>query len=195
MLEPSFLERIPPRLNVSVERETFPRLLAAAGPAVRVPHRRVLARHRHAREVPAGAHRRAARRVGRPPTPGARELAEGIWTQGDATIEPGATVLAPVLLGPGARVQSGARVRGSVLGAGAVVERGAVLEVAVLHEEARVSHDSTVDHSVVGRHAVVKPDVVLDGEHARRRRRRPSRREPGSPAAGIRPSASSVPAP
>ena len=120
--------------------------------------------------------------VGRPPTPGARELSEGIWTQGDATIEPGATVLAPTLLGPGAHVQSGARVRGSVLGAGAVVEPGAVLEVAVLHEEARVSHDSTVDHSVVGRHTVVKPDVMLDGEHARRRRRRPSRREPGSPA-------------
>ena len=101
VLEPSFLDRIPPRLNVSVERETFPRLLATARAAVRLPHRRVLARHRDAGEVPA---RRTstccAAPSGRPPTPGARELSEGIWTQGDATIEPGATVLAPTLLGP-----------------------------------------------------------------------------------------------
>ena len=31
MLEPAFLRRIPPRLNVSVERETFPRMLAEPG--------------------------------------------------------------------------------------------------------------------------------------------------------------------
>ena len=61
VLEPSFLERIPPRLNVSVERETFPRLLEHPGPSVRVPYRRVLARHRNAGEVPRGAHRRVAR--------------------------------------------------------------------------------------------------------------------------------------
>ena len=70
-------------------------------------------------------------------------------------------MLAPALLGPGARVQSGARVRGSVLGAGAIVEQGVVLETAVLHDEARVSHDSTIDHAVVGRNTVVKPDVAL----------------------------------
>ena len=31
VLEPAFLRRIPPRLNVSVERETFPRMLAQPG--------------------------------------------------------------------------------------------------------------------------------------------------------------------
>ena len=164
VLEPSFLDRIPPRLNVSVERETFPRLLEHPG--------RLFGFRSDAYWLDIGtpakylqAHADALRgRVGRPPTPGARELSEGIWTQGDATIEPGATVLSPALLGPGARVESGARVRDSVLGSGAVVERGAVLEAAVLHEGARVSHDSTVDHAVVGRHTVVKPDVVLSAQ-------------------------------
>jgi NDP-sugar pyrophosphorylase family protein len=161
VLEPGFLDRIPPRLNVSVERETFPRLLEQPGRLfgfrtdaywldIGTPEKYLQA---HV-DVLRGA-------VGRPPTPGARELSEGIWTQGDAIIEPGATVLAPTLLGPSSHVQSGARVRGSVLGAGAVVERGAVLETAVLHEEARISHDSTVDHSVVGPRTVVKPDVML----------------------------------
>jgi NDP-sugar pyrophosphorylase family protein len=161
VLEPSFLDRIPPRLNVSVERETFPRLLEHPG--------RLFGFRTDAYWLDIGtpekylqAHTDVLRGlVGRPPTPGARELSEGIWTQGDATIEPGATVLAPTLLGASARVHSGARVRCSVLGAGSIVESGAVLEAAVLHEEARVSHDSTVDHSVVGRHTVVKPDVIL----------------------------------
>jgi mannose-1-phosphate guanylyltransferase len=161
VLEPAFLDRIPPRLNVSVERETFPRLLEHPG--------RLFGFRTDAYWLDIGtpekyleAHIDVLRgSVGRPPTPGARELSEGIWTQGDATIEPGATVLAPTLLGPGSHVHTGARVRGSVLGAGSIVEPGAVLEVAVLHEEARVSHDSTVDHSVVGRHTVVKPDVML----------------------------------
>jgi mannose-1-phosphate guanylyltransferase len=161
VLEPSFLYRIPPRLNVSVERETFPRLLQQPG--------RLFGFRTDAYWLDIGTPEKYLQAhldvlngsVGRPPTPGARELSEGIWTQGDATIDPGATVLAPTLLGPRARVQSGARVRGSVLGAGAVVEQGAVLESAVLHEEARVLHDSTVDHSVVGRHSVVRPDVML----------------------------------
>jgi len=161
VLEPSFLDRIPPRLNVSVERETFPRLLEHPGRLfgfrsdsywldIGTPEKYLQAHS----DVLRGC-------VGRPPTPGARELSEGIWTQGDATIEPGATVLAPALLGPSAHVHSGARVRGSVLGAGSIVEPGAVLEAAVLHAEARISHDSTIDHSVVGRHTVVKPNVML----------------------------------
>jgi len=161
VLEPEFLHRIPSRLNVSVERETFPRLLQQPGRLfgyrtdaywldIGTPEKYLEAHI----DVLQGA-------VGRPPTPGAHELSEGIWTQGDATIEPGATVLAPALLGPNARIQSGARVRGSVLGAGAVVEGGAVLETAVLHTEARVSHDSTVDHSVVGCRSVLKPNVML----------------------------------
>jgi mannose-1-phosphate guanylyltransferase len=161
VLEPSFLYRIPPRLNVSVERETFPRLLQQPG--------RLFGFRTDAYWLDIGTPEKYLQAhldvlngsVGRPPTPGAHELSEGIWTQGDATIDPGATVLAPTLLGPRSRVQAGARVRGSVLGAGAVVEQGAVLESAVLHEEARVSHDSTVDHSVIGGRSVVRPDVML----------------------------------
>jgi len=161
VIEPPFLDRIPPRLSVSVERETFPRLLERSG--------RLFGFKTDAYWLDIGtpekyleAHLDALRgKVGRPPTPGARELSADIWTQGDATIEPGATVLAPALLGPGAHVQSGARVRASVLGAGAIVEQGAVLETAVLHDEARISHDSKIDHTVVGRNTVVKPDVML----------------------------------
>ncbi len=162
VLEPSFLDRIPPRLNVSVERETFPRLLQQPGRLfgyrtdaywidIGTPEKYVQAHT----DVLGGA-------VGAPPAPDAQELAPGVWAQGDGTIEEGAEVVAPLLLGPGARVEAGARAQRSALGADAVVQAGAVLESAVLHAGALVSHGSVVDHSVVGRHTVVKPEVVLD---------------------------------
>ena len=195
VLEPSFLDRIPPRLNVSVERETFPRLLEHPG--------RLFGFRTDAYWLDIGtpekylqAHIDVLRgSVGRPPTPGARELSEGIWTQGDATIEPGATVLAPALLGPGAHVHSGARVRGSVLGAGSHrrARRGARGRGAarrgprLARQHRRPLGGRSAHRREARRHA--------DGEHARRRRRDGRVGHPDLRRAGFRPSASSVPAP
>jgi NDP-sugar pyrophosphorylase family protein len=164
VIEPAFLERVPARLMVSVEREIFPRMLVQRG---------LLYGYRSTSYwldigTPAKyleAHADALDgRLGSPPAPGAREAAAGIWVQGDAAIDPAAIVEPPVLMGPGARVDAGARVRRSVLGAGAVVESGAELDGAVLHEGARVSHGSSVIASVVGRDAVLKPEVALGDE-------------------------------
>ena len=113
VIEPPFLDRIPPRLNVSVERETFPRLLEQSG--------RLFGYKTDAYWLDIGtpekyleAHLDVLRGfVGRPPAPGARLLSEDVWTQGDATIEPGATILAPALDRPGrprAVRRAGARV-------------------------------------------------------------------------------------
>jgi len=164
VLEPAFLRRIPPRLNVSVERETFPRMLARPGLLygyqsdaywldIGTPEKYLEA---HADAL--------SGRLSVPPAPGAREAQPGVWVQGDATIEPGAIVEGPVLVGDAARIEAGACVRASVLGAGAAVEAGAVLERAVLHAGARVSHGGRVVDSVVGADAVLKPDVSLTGE-------------------------------
>jgi mannose-1-phosphate guanylyltransferase len=164
VLEPSFLRRIPPRLNVSVERETFPRMLAKPGVLfgyqsdaywldIGTPEKYLEA---HADAL--------AGKLSNPPAPGARETEPGVWVQGEATIEPGAQVEAPVLIGEGARIEAGARVRASVLGAGAVVEARAELDGAVLHTGARVSHGGHVRDSVVGGFAVLKPDVALAAE-------------------------------
>lgn len=161
IVEPTFLERIPPRLNVSVERETFPRMLARPGMLfgyqsdaywldIGTPEKYLQAHH----DVLTG-------RIGLPPAKNAREVEPGVWVQGSGTIEPGATLQGPLLIGDGARVEADARVRRSTLGAGAVVERGAELDGAVLHAGARVSHGSTVHDSVVGADAVLKPEVSL----------------------------------
>ncbi|HEV7524493.1 MAG TPA: NDP-sugar synthase [Acidimicrobiia bacterium] len=164
VVEPSFLQRIPPRLNVSVERETFPRMLAEPGLLfgyqsdaywldIGTPEKYLQA---HADAL--------AGRLSLPPAPGAREVAAGVWMQGEATIEPDAHIEGPVLIGAGARIEGGARVHASVLGADAVVEARAELDGAVLQDGARVSHGGRVRDSVVGAYAVLKPDVSLAAE-------------------------------
>jgi NDP-sugar pyrophosphorylase family protein len=160
VLEPGFLDRIPPRLNVSVERETFPRLLEQPGRLfgyrsdgywldIGTPAKYLEAQV----DVLAG-------RAGGPPS-SARESAPGVFVDIDATIEPDATIVAPALFGPGARVEAGATVRSSVIGPGAVVEHGADLDRAVLHTGARVGHGSVIHATVLGTDAVSKPEVVL----------------------------------
>ncbi|MDQ1381912.1 MAG: mannose-phosphate guanylyltransferase [Actinomycetota bacterium] len=164
VLEPAFLQRIPPRLNVSVERETFPRMLAEPGLLfgyqsdaywldIGTPQKYLEA---HADAL--------AGRLSNPPAPGAREASPGVWIQGGATIEPDAQIEAPVLIGDGARIEADARVRASVVGPGAVVESRAEVDGAVLQSGARVSHGSSVRDSVVGADAVLKPDVFLSAE-------------------------------
>jgi NDP-sugar pyrophosphorylase family protein len=157
VLEPAFLRRIPPRLNVSVERETFPRVLAQPGLLygyrsdaywldIGTPEKYLEA---HA-DLLAG-------RLGLPPADGAREVAAGVWVQGDVTIEREARLDAPVLIGDGARVERDARVARSVLGPGSCVESGGRVDGAALLRGACVRRGAGVLGSVLGE------DAVLDG--------------------------------
>ena len=171
VLEPSFLDRIPPRLKVSVEREIFPRMLAQPGLLFGYRSERLLARHRDAREVPAGARRRARGSRRSAARAGAREVEPGVWVQGERRrSSPARSIEAPVLVGDGARIEPARRVHRSVLGAGAIVETGAELDCAVLHDGARVSHGSLVRNSVVGGDAVLKPEVGAGRRDDRRAR-------------------------
>jgi NDP-sugar pyrophosphorylase family protein len=164
VVEPSFLDRIPPRLSVSVERETFPRMLAQPGLLfgfqsdaywldIGTPEKYLEA---HC-DVLDG-------RVGVPPATGAVERTPGVWVQGEVTIDESARIEAPVLLGNGARIEARAHVRRTVLGEGVTVEADAVLDGAVLHAGARVSHRATVRDSVCGAVSVLKPEVALGDE-------------------------------
>ncbi len=111
VLEPSVLARIPERLTVSIERETFPRMLEERS--------RLYAMTSDAYWIDIGtpekyleAHfdvLRAA--LGNPPAPGARELSKGVWVQGDAMIDADAHIEAPTVLGDGSVVRAGARRR------------------------------------------------------------------------------------
>lgn len=161
VLEPEFLDRIPPRLNVSVERETFPRMLEqprllygfpsdAYWLDIGTPEKYLQAQA----DVCRGC-------VGSPPAPGATERAADVWVQGEVFIAPDARIEGPALLGVGARVATGAVVVGSVLGRGAVVEAGASVVRSVLLERAHVSAGSTVTDSVVGSDVVLEPEAAV----------------------------------
>lgn len=156
VLEPSVLRRIPARLTVSIERETFPRMLDMP--------RRLFAQHSDAYWLDIGTPRKYAEaqadvlagKLGLPPAPGAQERQAGVWVQGDVDIDPDARLRAPVLLGAGARVGAGADVAESVIGPGATVDPGARVLRSVLLEDARVAaDDKALD-------VVVAPDARLE---------------------------------
>jgi NDP-sugar pyrophosphorylase family protein len=160
VLEPSVLQRIPERLTVSIERETFPRMLedpkrmyAMASDAywidIGTPEKYLQA---HA-DVLGGV-------LGSAPVPGALETAPGVWVQGDAQVDPEARLEAPVLLGDGARVEAGARVASSAIGANARVGSGARVLRAVVHDGGVLEAEAEVIDSVLGRGATLGAGAI-----------------------------------
>lgn len=155
VLEASVLARIPPRLTVSIERETFPRMLARPRSLfgyrsdsywldIGTPGKYLDA---HA-DILAG-------RLGRPPAPRALERSVGVWVQGHPRIDPTASLEAPVLVGSGASVGGGATVAGSTIGADAVIGSGARVVRSVVLPGAVVGEGREIVDGVVG------PDVEL----------------------------------
>ena len=155
VLEPSVIARIPDGRKVSIERETFPAMVAdgslfavesddywidAGTPAAYLQAQLDLV----------DGHRAAGPCDG--VSPGAVVEAGATVTHSvvmaGAVVEEGAIVVDTVLL-PGARVASGGEVTGSVIGPGALVEEGAVV----------------TNLSVLGDGAVVEAGELLDGEH------------------------------
>ncbi|MEI8001836.1 MAG: NDP-sugar synthase [Actinomycetes bacterium] len=164
VLEPSVLDRIPAGINVSIERETFPRMLEGRGQLfalesdvywldIGTPDKYRAAHH----DVVAGA-------LGQPPVAGAEEIDPGIWVQPGAVIDPSTRLVPPVLVGPDVAIGPGAYVADTSIGAGGVVGYGARVTGSVLLEGATVGRATEVVDSVVGPGAAVDEAVVLRGE-------------------------------
>jgi mannose-1-phosphate guanylyltransferase len=155
VLEPSVLERIPPRLRLSVERETFPRMLAEPG--------RLYAMHSDAYWIDIGAPAQYVRAhadvlggaTGATPIANAHELLPGVWAQGHVELGPDAVVVAPAVLGHGVIVDAGARIRASALGDGVRVGPDARVIRSVLHRDAVIGRGAEITDSVIGTGAVV----------------------------------------
>jgi mannose-1-phosphate guanylyltransferase len=162
VLEPELLQRIPPRVNVSIERETFPRMVETRRSLFAFSGRGYwLDIGTPAKYLQAHADALAGSLGNGSPAPSAVEDPVGIWRQGVATVDPGARLRSPVLIGAGARIESGATVAASVVGPGVIVGAGARVERAVLLERAHVSERSVVTDSVVGPDTILKPDCTL----------------------------------
>jgi NDP-sugar pyrophosphorylase family protein len=155
VLERSVLERIPQGLTVSIERETFPKMLDdhaglyALGTDdywldIGTPDKYLQA---HTDTITG--------RVGLPPVAGAEEIAPGVWAQPDVEVAADATVHAPALLGSHAVVGAGASLENACIGARGVVGEGAIVRDAVVLDGARVGAGARVEGSIVGIDATV----------------------------------------
>ncbi len=144
ILEPSVLKRIPDRLNVSVERETFPRMLEETGRLY------ALQSEGYWLDIGTPAKYEQAQRdvllgcVGLPPAPGAVERSLGVWVQGSPEIASDALLEAPCLIGDGAVIGERAQIANSVVAAGVVVGSDAAVRDAILLEGASVTDGADV---------------------------------------------------
>ncbi len=162
VLEAPVLARIPPGVRVSIERETFPALVA---------DRTLFALGSDAYWLDTGtpdAYLRANRdllsgRRSGPPAPGAEEdptIGPGVWRIGPVDA---AGTVARSLVGKCAAIEPQATVTDSVVGAGAIVEDGATVVGSVLLPGARVAAKATVEGSIVGAGAIIGQRCVIQG--------------------------------
>jgi mannose-1-phosphate guanylyltransferase len=163
VFEPSVLDRIPGERRVSIERETFPALVA---------DRTLYAQGSEAYWLDTGtadAYLRAhldlllGRRAG-PPSPGAEldtGIGPGVWRIGAVDVQ--SASVSRSLFGRGSSVAADAVVEESVVGAGAVVEEGATVTGTVLLPGARVASRASVERSVIGPGAIVGQRCVIHG--------------------------------
>jgi len=172
VLEPAVLARIPERLAVSIERETFPRMLEEP--------RRLYAMASDDYWIDIGTPEKYLQahadvlggELGVRPAPGARELTAGVWMQGEADIDDTAELVAPVLIGNGCIIGAGARIAGSVLGSGVVLGAGARVLQSVVHDDVVFADHAEARESVIGERAglgagAIASDQTIMGADAR----------------------------
>lgn len=149
VFDPGVLSFIPEGREVSVERETFPALLAAGvrayGCLCRGYWKDIGTRDRYL-----GLHRDILE--GRCPIPvSGRAHGPDIWKGEDVVVAESAHLVPPVYLGPGTVVEGGARVGPwLVTGNGCRIGRGARVSEAVLWDRATVGAGVTIRRSVLG---------------------------------------------
>jgi NDP-sugar pyrophosphorylase family protein len=178
VLETSVLDRIPTGRRVSIERETFPELVAAGSLYALASDAYWLDTGRPHQYLQAQLDILWGRRLSRPPAP---EIEAGIFVDPSADV---ACRLGPhCFVGPGSTIAKSAVVEDSVVCAGSKVGPGCVLRRCVLMAGAEVRTGASVEDSIIGPGAVigesgqlrgmtivgvgaeVPPGSVLDGSH------------------------------
>jgi mannose-1-phosphate guanylyltransferase len=139
----SVIDDIPAGRPVSVERETFPGLLAAGVPIAAYPDSTYWLDLGTPAAFVRGSRDLVLGRIASSALPG---------PVGEALVLGGAALAADAKLCGGATI-----------GAGATVGSGATVDGAVLFDGARIGDGAQVRDSVVGRDAVIRDGVVLDG--------------------------------
>jgi mannose-1-phosphate guanylyltransferase len=171
LLEPQVLDMIPPGRNVSIERETFPKILAE-GHALYAyttndywidvgrpeqylnAHRDILSGAMPLKVEP------GISGPGASSTHGENIIAPAHIEEG-VHIDPSAKIGPNVVLGPGCRVGANAVVRESVLWDNVIIEDGAQIEEAIVASGTRIGAKARIGRgSVIGHDVVIAPGTV-----------------------------------
>jgi mannose-1-phosphate guanylyltransferase len=181
VLEPSVVDRVPEGRRASIERETFPAMVADGTLYALADVSYWLDTGTPESYLTAHWDLLEGRRPG-PPAPGARDSGGGVWILD--TPQLAGEARPPVLLGEGARVrpgavidravvgrncmvEPGARIVRSVLLAGSVVGEGAMVSGSIVGPGARVGEASELHPlTVLGEGASVAPGTVVTGARA-----------------------------
>lgn len=152
VFEPRVLERIGLGERTSIERKTFPEMVAEGVLWAMADPAYWLDTGTPADFLQAHFDLLSGARPG-PPCPGAHLLSAGVWVTGSPSFD--GEAVAPCFVGAGARIAPGARVEGSVVGRGSVVDAGAQVSGSVLMAGTYVGVDARVEGSIVGSGALV----------------------------------------
>ncbi|MFY9718235.1 MAG: NDP-sugar synthase [Candidatus Cybelea sp.] len=174
LLEREVLALIPGGRNVSIERETFPEIIAAGKTLyayttddywidVGRPEQ-YLAAHR---DVLSGAMPLVVEPGisgdGRQPLLGHPGLVPPVHADADVVVDPGATIGPNVVLGKGCSIGVDAVVRESVLWDGVSVGSGAIIEEAILASRVTVGAKARIGRgSVIGHDVAIEPGAIIE---------------------------------
>ncbi|MFE4549012.1 MULTISPECIES: sugar phosphate nucleotidyltransferase [unclassified Streptomyces] len=154
----SVIDSIPAGRPVSVERETFPELLATGA------HLQGMVDSTYWLDLgtPQAFVRGSADLVlGRAPSPAVPGRCGDRLVLPTARVAPDAKLTGGTVVCEGAQVGEGARVMGSTILSGAVVEPGAVITDSLVGARARIGERTVLSGTVVGDGAVIGPDNEL----------------------------------
>jgi NDP-sugar pyrophosphorylase family protein len=162
VLESDVLRTIPERMNVSIERETFPRMVASSS-ALYAYKSDAYWLDMGTPEKYLDAHRDVlAGRLGGPPAPDASQHDGRVFTQGESHVADSARVDGPALIGAATEVAANSLVAQSSLGDHVAVGEHASVIRSVILTGARVEDGATISDSVVGPEAVIGRGTTLD---------------------------------
>ncbi|MCX5558191.1 NDP-sugar synthase [Streptomyces sp. NBC_00038] len=154
----SVIDTIPAGRPVSVERETFPDLLATGA------HLQGMVDSTYWLDLgtPQAFVRGSADLVlGRAPSPAVPGRCGDRLVLPTATVAPDAKLTGGTVVGEGAHIGEGARITGSAILAGAVIEPGAVITDSLIGARARIGERSILEGAVIGDGAHIGPDNEL----------------------------------
>ncbi len=175
LFEREILDMIPAGRNVSIERETFPAVIAAGKGLYActtsdywmdlgkpeqylAAHRDILARRMPMLALEPGATGEGAAALAR-----VARLELPVHADAQVTIDPSAVVGPNVVIGAGCSIGARVVLRDSVLWDGVVLEEGAIVEGAIVASGARIGREARVfEGSVIGHDTTIEPGRVLD---------------------------------